>query len=228
MKKIALILLIGFRLLAQEADITNALRKIESGNLKEAEIIMAQLKEAESDDPSVLFLEAVLTKSGADAAVKYSKIIEKYPKSKYADASLYRLFSYYYALGLYEKATRYYNRLKIDFPQSPYSLIANRTIPEKEEIPINPVKEKTETQISKSDSAKYFIQAGAFLNIDNATKLRDQLRADGYNAEVTSKDVGGTVLKIVSFGEIDSKEEASQILSAVETKYKLKGRIIQK
>jgi tetratricopeptide (TPR) repeat protein len=213
---------------AQEVDITSVLRKIESGDLNEAEKIQTQYLQSNPNDPSVLFLDAVLTHDGDAAAGKYSKIAEKFPKSKYADAAVYRLYSYYYAKGLYEKAKQHYNRLKIDFPQSPYTIIANRAIPEKEESQIKPPPQKLDIAKEKSDSTIYFIQAGAFLSIENATRLSDQLRVDGYNAVVSSKDVGGTVLKIVSIGEFGSEGEASSILSLIETKYKLKGRIIKK
>ncbi len=110
MNRIYIILFIVFLSLhvyAQEVDIVPALQQIENGNIKSAETFLRDLKVKNANDPSVIFLDAVLTKDGEEALKKYSTVLEKYPNSKYADAVLYRIFSYYYSLGYYKKAETY-------------------------------------------------------------------------------------------------------------------------
>lgn len=85
-----LFIIINISIIAQEADITSALRQIDSGDINSANNFLRELKSKNPNDPSVIFLDAVLTTNGEEALKKYSIVYEKYPKSKYADASLYR------------------------------------------------------------------------------------------------------------------------------------------
>ena len=55
-------------------------------------------------------------------------LIDKFPKSTYADAALYRIYSYYFALGLYNTADKNLNKLKKDYPESPYIKMAAANI----------------------------------------------------------------------------------------------------
>ncbi len=220
---------------AQEVDITGALKSIEVGKAEEATASLQKLKEAALSDPSVIFLDAVLTTNGDESIKKYSVVFDKYPKSKYADIALYRVFSYYYSLGLYKKAESYLMRLKIDYPASPYIAAADRKIPGIEEfVQTQPTekqkiadqsKDNIESQVQK-EVAKFTIQAGAFLNAENANKLKDQLIKDGLPSEIISKVVGGSLLKIVTAGKFSSEQEAREAQTLIETKYNLKGRII--
>ena len=89
---------------SQEVNIVPYLKAIENGNIGEAKEVLVDLKAKYPNDPSVMFLDGVLKENGQEALVIYQKIVDVYPDSKYADASLYRIFSYYYALGLYNTA----------------------------------------------------------------------------------------------------------------------------
>src|SRR5690606_3952819 len=90
-------ILINSSVLPQEVNIIHFLKQIENGEREESENRLAQLIKESPNDPSVKFLKAVLTENGADAVNLYREIIQKHPGSKYADASVYRLYSYYYA-----------------------------------------------------------------------------------------------------------------------------------
>lgn len=206
---------------AQEADITSALRRIDSGDLKYAATFLKDLRSKNPNDPSVIFLDAVLTKNGEEALKKYSIVYEKFPKSRYADASLYRIFSYYYSLGYYKKAETYLNKLKTEFPNSPYNKSADRNIPDTEEI-------VRITPEDKADSINYIytIQAGAFLNLDNAKKLHEQIQADGYYSEITTKEVGGSILNVVNVGRFVNETETKSVLNYLLQKFNVSGRII--
>lgn len=207
--------------LAQEADITSALRQIESGNINGAEVSLKELKKSNPGDPSVIFLDAVLTINGEEALKKYSSVYEKFPKSKYADASLYRIFSYYYSLGYYKKAESYLSKLKSDYPASPYLKSADRNIPDSEEVI-----EITKTEESLPVKYNYTIQAGAFLNVDNAKRLEEQIKSDGYPAEITTKEIGGSILNVVTVGKFIKDEDAASVLEYLSKKYNLAGRVI--
>ena len=226
---IAISLFFFSSIIAQEVDIAPALQQIENGNIGSAETILRDLKAKNANDPSVIFLDAVLTKDGDEALKKYSTVLEKYPDSKYTDAVIYRIFSYYYSLGYYKKAETYLNRLKKDFPESPYIKTADRKIPDIEEQPPQPVivpskpiqQEKVETK-----TYNFTIQAGAFLNIENAKKLSEQLNRENYFTEITTKDIGGSILNVVNVGRFTTENESKSVLILLEKKFNLKGRTV--
>ena len=97
---------------AQEINIVDYLKRIEAGEIDNVRNEITMLRAANPNDPSVKFLDAVVTVDGPKALKKYEDVYNDYPQSKYADAALYRIFSYYYSLGIYNKAESYLNELK--------------------------------------------------------------------------------------------------------------------
>lgn len=227
MRKILIILfaLISSTLYSQEIDISEALKHVESGNIQGARELLEELKKKSPNDPSVIFLEGVLTFDGESALNRYTIVYEKYPKSRFADASIYRIFSYYYALGLYNKAESYLDKLKNEYPNSPYIKSADRTIPDEEENISDEQPNQDETDYTKNYN--YTVQAGAFLNIENAKKLTDQLNADGYPTEIITKEIGGSIFNVVNTGKFINEDEIKTLINHLEKKYSVKGRVIQ-
>lgn len=221
MRTILLFILISITISAQEVDITSALQKIDNGDILSANNILKELKSKNPNDPSVLFLDAVLTTNGEEALKKYSIIYEKFPRSKYADAALYRIFSYYYSLGYYNKAETYLTKLKSEYPNSPYIKSADRKIPDTEDV----VQITSERQ-SEPINYKFTIQAGAFLNPDNAKKLQQQIQADGYFADITTKEIGGSILNVVNVGKFQKEEDTKPVLEYLSKKFNINGRVI--
>ena len=202
----------------QEVDITSALNEIESGNIQTAAASLKELKKNDPNNPSVIFLDAVLTKDGDEALKKYSVVYEKFPKSKYADAALYRIFSYYYSLGIYKKAEYYLTKLKNEFPNSSYITAADRSIPDEED--------GVSSTTQDERTYHYTIQAGAFLNTENAQKLVDEFLKDNLEAEIAKKEIGGSEFNIVNVGKFKNEDEVNQFLKVLSEKYHLNGRIV--
>ncbi len=219
----------------QEFDITPALKFIERGKVNEAIEILNTLKQGDPKDPSVIFLDAVLTKNGEEALKKYTLVFEKFPNSKFADASLYRAFSYNYALGLYKKAEVLFAKLKSQYPSSTYILAANRKIPD-EELLIVEKKDSTNKVVAPPiqntpvDSTKivnkFTIQIGAFLNAPNANRLKEQMTKEGYITQIVSKEIGGSIFNIVNTGRFATEEEAKALIQLLEKKFSIKGSIV--
>lgn len=224
MKQLIILIFIAVNInLAQETNITEPLKLIESGNIQKAESLLKEYKLKSPNDPSVIFLDAVLTQNGEEALQKYSIVYEKYPKSNYADASLYRIFSYHYSLGFYKKAESYLSRLKTEYPNSPYIKTADRNIPDEIETP----SEITQQPLDEKDNFRFTIQAGAFINIDNARKLASQIETSGYPVQITQKEIGGTILNVVNVGKFKNEEDIKPVLDFLSDKYKIKGRTVQ-
>ncbi len=210
-------------LFSQDVDIVSYLKQIESGEKNEVEKKLPELKEKYPNSPSVMFLEGVLTENGQDAVSIYSKIVNSYPGSKYADASLYRIYSYYYALGLYDAARNNLNRLKKEYPNSPYIKISDRNLPSEDEVT---VEKKEEKETPKTDYS-FTIQAGAFSKLNNAQGLKKDFNDSGFKSEIKDKTIGGTVFHVVYVGEFVSEDEAKSFLQVINKEYKLDGRVIR-
>ena len=230
-RNILLLVFLTNQIFSQEVDIAPALKQIERGNISNAAEILLNLKSKNPGDPSVIFLDATLTKDGDEALRKYSTVLEKFPESKYADASLYRIFSYYYSLGYYKKAESYLNRLKKDFPESPYIKTADRKIPDIEEpsaqiVSAPQIQQPVQQKKNETKEYNFTIQAGAFLNVENAKKLSDQLKKENYFTEIATKEVGGSILNVVNVGRFANEEETKPVLNFLESKFNLKGRVV--
>jgi cell division septation protein DedD len=225
------ILFFPFTIFAQDDEVVEQLKIIEKGKIEEAQKALTGLKAKYPGNPSVIFLDAILKSNGEEALLLYKSVYEKNPKSTFADASLYRMFSYYYSLGLYKKAEETLSKLKAEYPKSPYIQAADRTIPE--EIP-SETKNVTEEKAAENkpekpvidESTKFTVQAGAFLNINNAQALKKNLIADGYPSEITNKEVGGSILNVVISGKFETEKGADSLLLHLDKKYKIKGRVV--
>ena len=207
----------------QEKDIVQYLKLIEAGAKDSILRILPELKKEYPNDPSVLFLEGILTENAQGAVPVYNRIISDFPRSKYADASVYRLYSYYYSLGLYNTASSFLKKLKKEYPQSPYIKIAEREIPAENEPASSP------PDLSASGNAKDFrftIQAGAFSNDSNAVSLKNSFDGAGYYSFIGKKSVGGSDFSVVYIGRFKKREEAESFLLVINKQFNLNGRIV--
>jgi len=217
-------LFFAFNSFAQNVNIVPALKKVEAGEIETARKMLKDFKNEDPKSPVVLFLDAVLTDNGEDALYKYEMVYRNHPKSKYADASVFRIFSYYYALGIYKKAETYKQLLLKKYPNSPYVKAVNRNIPDIEFDAAPPT--SAQTSVSKpSAKYKFTVQAGAFLSIGNAKNLAAKILENGYKATITPKDIGGSILNVVTAGNFSSEEEANKFLIWLNSKFGLNGRI---
>lgn len=230
------IILITSGLYSQERDISALIKAIETGNIETAQAGLKKLKQSDPDDPSVIYLDALLTRDGKDALAKYERVAENYPHSRYADASLFRMYSYFYAAGLYNTAQKYYDKLEQDYPSSIYLKTHKELITEKE-LPKEDEENKGESSVNlpeshkeKSDPEKVFkytIQAGAFLISANAQNLKNTFEKAGYYSQVKEKKVGGSTFSVVFLERFETEDEAKNFLIDLNKKQKFAGRVVR-
>lgn len=226
-KTIILLLLFVFigtiTLSAQEIDINPYLKEIEKGNIITEEELQ-KLKEEYPNSSSLIFLEGLVSNDGEKALKIYNEFLHDFPESDYADAALFRIYSYHFSVGSYEQADITLQKLKRNFPSSPYlKLAGNKNFSIRNE-------EKTisDKKSYSGLSGKYTIQAGAFSNHANAINLQKNFENSGYISEIKDKNVGGTDFKVVYVGVFNTHEEAESFLSIINSRFKLSGKIIEK
>ncbi len=224
-----LITLLHSEVFSQEVNIVPYLKQIDNGQKVEALTHLAELKDDHPDDPSVLFLEGVLTENGQDAVAIYTKIINEHPKSRYADASVFRIYSYYYALGLYNTANSFLNRLKKEYPNSPYIKIAEKRtgnlITAKQKIITEPANKPLSAKPKNKIVYKFTIQAGAFTVSSNANNLKTRFENAGFYSSIKNKNVAGTIFHIVYVGKFETEESAGKALKIINNQFNLKARV---
>ena len=234
MKKYLSIILFVFsflfaaNIIAQEVDIVPYLKMIEQGKIEEVKAKLLDLKTDYPKSSNLIFLEGVLTENGQDAVVLYQTLIDKYPKSAYADAAIYRLYSYYFALGLYNTADKNLNKLKKDYPESPYIKMAAANV-------VKDVVEETNEQtnttpVENIDVEKQFvytIQAGAFTSVANAASLKKEIENAGMVSFIKEKNVAGTVFNVVFIGKYETKKEAEDFLPLADARFGIAGRVVE-
>jgi hypothetical protein len=217
---ISILFLLTINIAGQGIDISDYLKKIENGKLEEVKEKLPELKTKYPDDPSVLFLDGILTENGKISVSLFSTIVNNYPESKYADAAVFRIYSYYFAVEMFNEAATWLNRLIKDYPASPYIKLTEQNIPPGDQKNKNNI--KTDSQLKY----KYTIQAGAFSNRDNANLLKKQLTDAGYSAEIKEKTVAGTIFQVVYVGKFMTEQEAKSFLKQLNADYSLDGRVI--
>ena len=224
-----LFLLLFSSLSFAQVDIVPTLKHIETGEIEEAKSDFRRLNSRYPKDANVKFLDAVLTENGEDALQKYSVVYTNHPESQFADAALYRVFSYYYSLGIYNKAEKHLEQLKENYPNSPYIKAANRALPSEDffiQTLTEPKKEIPPPVRTAVVKYKYTIQAGAFLNKTNANNIKKKFEAKGIFADIYTKEIGGSLLNIVIVGKFANKDSAQPILVELKNDYKLNGRVV--
>lgn len=215
--------------ICQEVDIVPYLKQIEKGESNSVKEILPKLKKENPNSANLIFLEGVLTENGQEAISIYQNFVEKYPNNSYADAALYRIYSYYYALGFYDTASKVLKNLTNKYPDSPYikmALSQEEAKQEEEPTPIKNLKDEP-SKVNNEINYKFTIQAGAFVKIENAQGLKNELESEGIFCELKEKNVGGTTFHVVYAGKFQNRNEAEKFLQQLNSRYNLNGRIIE-
>jgi cell division septation protein DedD len=219
-------------------DIRALVARVNAGAADEVREQLPALLTEQPNNPGVLYLQALLTREGADAVRTYQSIVDNFPKDEWADDALYKVYQFYYALGLYRSADLKMIQLKTDYPSSPYSSAQPQVqtdVPEpaavkaeevKPDAPkpglpppadqVRPVEQKTEPATqepapSGTDTAiavRFSLQVGAFTVHANAVTAKNKYEGLGYPAEMISKVRDTKSLFIVMVGSYGTYEEA--------------------
>jgi cell division septation protein DedD len=100
-------------------DIHALVAQVNAGSADAVREQLPALLSEHPNDPGVLYLQALLTREGADAVRTYQSIVDNFPKDEWADDALFKVYQFYYALGLYRTADLKMTQLKTDYPASP-------------------------------------------------------------------------------------------------------------
>jgi hypothetical protein len=199
----------------QDAEVKRYVALVEEGKVEEVRQAVPGLLEQYPNNPGVLYVQALVTKEGADAARIYQSIVDNFPRSTYADASLYKVYQFYYALGLYRTAELKMAQLKRDYPSSRYLRQGGQeTGALAEEIDSTRVPAPAVApSVRPSEPAPaaptaFSLQVGAYGARENAEKQKEIFAAKGYPVELITKVRESKTLHVVLVGRYTTYEEA--------------------
>jgi cell division septation protein DedD len=234
-------------------EVKNYIRMLDQSRTDEVRRALPDLVTKYQNTPELLYLEGRLAADGIEAVKFYQSVVDNFPKSEYAPDALYRIYQYYYALGLYRTAEKKLAQLKSSYPNSPLAggTLATKLpkkeepavkLPEKDtaasdtpaaptEIPVAPSKtpaapaEKTAPVASRKP---YTLQVGAFSTLANAEKQKGYFEELGMTADITNKIRGGRSLHLVWVGSYANAEEAKQAAREIKSRYKIDSIVVEK
>ncbi|HTR80403.1 MAG TPA: SPOR domain-containing protein [Bacteroidota bacterium] len=232
-----------------ESEVRKRLDFIYSGQAERVRIELPGLEKQYPNDPGVSYLDAILTTDGVAAVKKFQAIVDQFPQNEWADDALYKVYQYYYSVGLYKTADEKFAQLKRDYPNSLYVVGL-----EQEEKPAAvqqapAVEAKTpdtamaqpaeqpavseQTQNSSPDTmtasapvGKYAVQAGAFSDEKNAQKQVDFFRTIGKSAIITQKAIGDKTLFVVSIEGFATEQEARSFIAELKSQHNIESIIV--
>lgn len=215
-KYIYILFFSGF-IFAQEINISSYLQQIDNGEVEKVKSILSELKRKYQESASLLYLEGAVTKEGEKAASIYNLIINKYPDSKYTEASYYRIYSYYYALGIYRKANIYFEELKKRYPNTGFLAISELK---------NIISGSPAPAVNNKDS--FYIQTGAFSSRTNAEKLKRIIMNGKYEATIVERQNGDKILFYVYAGNYKNEQDASADLPNINKIFGVSGKVVKR
>lgn len=244
-------------LLAQNSDdeVKSYIDKLEKGQTDEVKKALPDLAAKYQNHPGVIYLQGRLASNGIEAVKLYQSVVTNFPKSEWADEALYRIYQYYYSMGLYRTAEAKLQRLKRDYPNSPYASttpgekfssqkdgearVAEKQPPVdtlgSDEVREAPAVDTTlasrippPAPAPAEKKGKYTLQVGAFTTAANAQKQKNFFENLGYSAEITNKVRGGKSLFVVLVGSFDNTDDAKVVARQVKSKYKISSMVVER
>jgi cell division septation protein DedD len=214
------------RLTAQQLNIENYVALVERGEGATIQAELPSLLNRYPNNPGVLYLQALLTTDGAEAARLYQNIVDNFPKSEWADDALFKVYRFYQAIGLYRTAEIKFNQLKTNYPNAKYfnEGATAETKTQQEQTPVETPKSeeptttvtatpsepvRTETRIEEAPAAgKFALQVGVYSTLANANRQKSFFEYQKYAADIITKDRSGKELYVVRVGNYATAEEA--------------------
>lgn len=234
---------------AQDAgpDIDAYLSRVGKGEADHVRAEVPSLLTKYPNNPGVLYLQGVLTTDGTEAVRIYQSIVDNFPKSEWADDALYKVYQFYYAIGLYRTAEIKLNQLKADYPRSKYLAQAvpatAQGLPEEKEAadtlqsdrPKSTQEDSLRPEVASEDSLRstpvvtrgqYALQVGAYSQQLNAEKQKLFFEDLGYAVEVINKVRDNRSLFVVLVGEYRTADEARGKSTEIKQKYNMNPMVV--
>ena len=222
-----------------DQDVRRRLDLIHSGQLDRVRSEVNGWMNQSPNDPAVLYLDAYVTANGDQAVKKYQTLVDKYPQNEWADDALYKVYQYYYAVGLYKTADVKMNQLNQQYPNSIFA--QNEAKPseigiEKPAIsaPVRPapvVEEKSEPAAAEpaAVSGDFVVQVGVYSQESKAYEQAQNFSSSiGRQAIVFTKQSGGKTVYAVAFNGFEDDRTAKVFGGELKAKFNIDWFVVKR
>jgi len=238
---LALALLTAFGISAGAAqgtdpDINGYIARIDIGEGEQVRAEIPSLLSKYPNNPGVLYLQGLVTADGGEAVRIYQSIVDNFPRSEWADDALYKVYQFYYALGLYRTAELKMEQLRKEYPSSKHLKVASepetKNLAEERVPPPPPPVQDTVPQTVQEPvtppALRFALQVGAFTAQVNAEKQKQFFEQLGYPVEVLNKVKDNRALFLVWVGTYKTYEEAKAGGVEIKKKYSVASIVISR
>lgn len=238
---LALALLTAFGISAGAAqgtdpDINSYIARIDNGQGEQVRAEIPSLLSKYPNNPGVLYLQGLVTADGGEAVRIYQSIVDNFPRSEWADDALYKVYQFYYALGLYRTAELKMEQLRKEYPSSKHLKVASepetKNLAEERVPPPPPPVQDTVAQPVQEPvtppALRFALQVGAFTAQVNAEKQKQFFEQLGYPVEVLNKVKDNRALFLVWVGTYKTYEEAKAGGVEIKKKYSVASIVISR
>jgi len=219
-------------------------------NRGQGDVVKAELPSLLSrypNNPGILYVQALLTSEGAEAVRMYQSIVDNFPKSEWADDALYKVYQFYYSLGLYRTAELKMAQLKREYPSSRY--VASGTPAETAKLPEEGQKQQKPEAAAQQQQKRpeatpqtpadspappagetglFSLQVGAYTALTNADRQKKYFEERGYSAEVISRVRDGRSLYVVLVGAYRSYDEAKSRAADIKQRFNIDSFVLSR
>ena len=220
-------------------DIKHYLTRIEEGESEAVQEEIPSLLERYPNNPAVLYLQGRVTADGAEAVRIFQGIVDNFAHSEWADDALYRVYQFYYAIGLYRTAELKMNQLKKEYPNSEYIASASEVDTgklaeesgEEATAPASPevVGESKELRGgSPGVQGQFTLQVGAYASEENAETQKLFFEDLGHPVEVINRLKGSRSLFLVLVGNFMTYEEAKAKAAEIRKSYNIDAFVVSR
>ena len=234
-----------------EPDIDKYMALVQQGEADQVRGELPSLLSKYPNHPGVLYLQGVVTTDGAQAVRIYQSVVDNFPTSPWAADALYRVYQYYYALGLYRTAELKMAQLRKDYPNSKYvragTVVETAKLPEEKEETLSSVLDSTGTRVPGREDVKdlsaltavdsgqarggepqtrFSLQVGAYGSQENAHKQQLFFEHLGYPVGVQTKVKDSRSLYTVLVGSFETYDEAKVRSIEIKKKYNIESFVV--
>ncbi|NUN68652.1 MAG: SPOR domain-containing protein [Bacteroidetes bacterium] len=222
-----------------EQEVRRRLDLIHSGGMDRVRAEVSGWLRTSPNDPGVLYLDAYTTQNGDQAVKKYQSLVDRFPDDVWADDALYKVYQYYYAVGLYKTADAKMNQLNQQYPNSIFSQneakpseIGIQKAPALQPVQIVPApEEKNESAapVQAPVTGNFVVQVGVYSQESAAAAQAQSLTASvGRPAMVFQKQSGGKIVFAVAFDGFAEERLAKVFGAELKEKFNIDWYVVKR
>ena len=219
-------------------DIAPYLERLQTKGASAIRDEVSDLAEENPEDPGVRYLQGLVTEDGTDAVRIFQGLVDRHPRSEWADDALHRVYQFYYSIGLYRTADLKWAQLQKDYPDSPYLKSGKGVAKGGQDAQVSvspppPVTRESSDPVAvvpqgEDRNGQFALQVGAYTARENAEKQKFFFEDQGYPVEVINRVRDSRSMFLVLVGNFLTYDEAKSRIDEIRRKYGVDSFVVSR